>query len=76
MAKAKKYKLEIWVKSPQRAIGVIERLWAVGELNNDQRQAMIKKIDSKYVQIENEKQKKLKKLFAEIGQKTNDSTAN
>lgn len=76
MAKAKKYKLEIWVKSPQRAIGVIERLWAVGELNNDQRQAMIKKIDSKYVQIENEKQKKLKKLFAEIGQKINDSTAN
>ncbi|MBR2250947.1 MAG: hypothetical protein IJ881_00690 [Neisseriaceae bacterium] len=76
MAKAKKYKLEIWVKSPQRAIGIIERLWAVGELNNDQRQAMIQKIDSKYIQVENERQKKLKKLFAEIGQKINDSTAN
>jgi hypothetical protein len=75
MAKAKKYKLEFWIKSPQRAIGIIDRLWAVGELSREQRQQMISKIDSKYIQVEKEKNEKIKKLFAQIGQKINDSAA-
>jgi len=36
---------------------------------------MISKIDSKYIQVEKEKNEKIKKLFAQIGQKINDSAA-
>lgn len=69
MAKAKKYKLEFWIKSPQRAIGIIDRLWAVGELSREQRQQMISKIDSKYIQVEKEKNEKIKKYSRKSGKK-------
>ncbi len=68
MARPKKYKLEIWVKSAPRAIGIINRLWAIGELTDVQRINMIAKIDSKKLDAENEKNKKFQKLTAHFRQ--------
>ena len=57
------------MKDPARAIGIIDRLWAVGELTQVQRRQMIRKIDVKRLLIEDAKNEKLKKLFAEIREK-------
>ena len=66
MSKPHKHKLVFWVKSPERALGIIVRLWAVGELTRMQREAMVRKIDAKRLADESDKNKKFDFLFAEI----------
>ena len=54
----------MYIKDSDRAIGIIDRLWAVGELTSEQRVAMVSKIDEKRIAIENEKKQKLEKITA------------
>ncbi len=66
MPKQRKHRLVLYVKDSARAIGIIERLWAVGELTDEQRQQMVAKIDAKHLVVEAEKKEKLKKQMAQI----------
>lgn len=68
MSRPRKYKLVFWVKSADRAVGIIDRLWAVGELTREQRDAMVAKIDDKRLIAEHVKNKKFDFLFAQIRQ--------
>lgn len=68
MSRPRKYKLVFWVKSADRAVGIIDRLWAVGELTREQRAAMVAKIDDKRLIAEQAKNKKFDFLFAQIRQ--------
>ena len=54
----------MYIKDSDRAIGIIDRLWAVGELTTEQRVAMVSKIDEKRIAIEKEKKQKLENLLA------------
>ena len=54
----------MYIKDSDRAIGIIDRLWAVGELTSAQRIAMVSKIDEKRIEIENQRKQKLAKLTA------------
>lgn len=59
-----KHRLVIYVKSARRAVGIIDRLWAVGELTDEQRKEKVRDILEREA-IHNEK---LKNKFAEIRQ--------
>lgn len=64
MPRTHKHRLVVYVKSPKRAIGIIDRLWAVGELTTAQRAEKIRNI----LEREADKNEKLKNKFAEIRQ--------
>lgn len=66
MPKQRKHRLVLYVKDPTRAIGIVDRLWAVGELTSAQRVAMVAKIDARHLAIEKLKNEKLKKQMAQI----------
>ena len=59
-----KHRLVIYVKSARRAIGIIDRLWAVGELTDEQRKEKVRDI----LEREATQNEKLKNKFAEIRQ--------
>jgi len=64
MPKPRKHRVVLYIKDSDRAIGIIDRLWAVGELTTEQRVAMVSKIDEKRIAIEKEKKQKLEKITA------------
>ena len=64
MPKQRKHRLVIYVKSTRRAIGIVDRLWAVGELTDAQRGEKIRSI----LETQAEQDEKLKNKFAQIRQ--------
>lgn len=64
MPKPRKHRLVIYIKSTHRAIGIVDRLWAVGELTTAQRAEKIRNI----LEYEAETNEKLKNKFAQIRQ--------
>lgn len=64
MPKARKHRLVLYVQSTRRAVGIIDRLWAVGELTDAQRAEKVRDI-LEYAAEQNEK---LKNKLSEIRQ--------
>lgn len=56
MPKARKHRLVLYVQSTRRAVGIIDRLWAVGELTDAQRAEKVRDI-LEYAAEQNEKSK-------------------